>query len=156
MYVISGSNRRCSGKESACQCRRLKICGFKPWVGKIPWKRKWQPTPVCLPGKSHGQGSLEVYSPGGHKESDMWTEPQYLHFIVTVTLHLVPKMNGGWQSDEGCGDSSICNRGGTETEETLRCLQNEGGKVKPYSNVDWVLWAVRKMWGSEKKECDMT
>ena len=53
-----------------------------------------------------------------------------------VILHLVPKMNGGWQSDEGRGDSYICNRGGTETEETLRCLQNEGGKVKPYSNVD--------------------
>jgi len=37
-----------SGKESACQCRR---CGFDPWVGKIPWRRKWQPTPVFLPGK---------------------------------------------------------------------------------------------------------
>ena len=45
-----------SGKESACQCRRL---GFNPWVGKILQRRKWQPTPVCLPGKSHGKGSLE-------------------------------------------------------------------------------------------------
>ena len=44
-----------SGKESACQFRR---CGFDPWVGKIPWRRKWQPTPVFLPGKSHGQRSL--------------------------------------------------------------------------------------------------
>ena len=41
-----------SGKESACQCRR---CRFHPWVGKIPWRRKWQPTPVFLPGKSHRQ-----------------------------------------------------------------------------------------------------
>ena len=41
------------GKESACQCRRWKRCGFDPWVGKIPWRRKWQPTPVFLPGKSH-------------------------------------------------------------------------------------------------------
>ena len=40
-----------NGKESACQCRR---CGFDPWVGKIPWRRKWQPTPVFLPGKPHG------------------------------------------------------------------------------------------------------
>ena len=38
-------------KKSACQCRR---CGFNPWVRKI-WRRKWQPTPVFLPGKSHGQ-----------------------------------------------------------------------------------------------------
>ena len=43
------------GKESACQCRR---CEFDPWVGKIPWRRKWQPTPVFLPGESHGQRSL--------------------------------------------------------------------------------------------------
>ena len=45
--------------------------GFDPWVGKIPWRRKWQPTPVFLPGKSHGQRSLVGYSPWGHKESDM-------------------------------------------------------------------------------------
>ena len=37
--------------------------GFDPWVGKIPWRRKWQPTPVFLPGKSHGQGSLAGCSP---------------------------------------------------------------------------------------------
>ena len=43
------------GKESTCQCRRL---GFECWVSKIPWSRKWQPTPVFLLGKSHGQRSL--------------------------------------------------------------------------------------------------
>ena len=54
-----------SGKESACPCKRH---GFDPWVGKIPWRRKWQPTPVFLPRKSHGQRSLEDYnSPWGHK-----------------------------------------------------------------------------------------
>ena len=46
---------------------------FNPWVGKIPWRRKWQPTPVFLPGKSHGQKSLAGYSPWGSKESDMTT-----------------------------------------------------------------------------------
>ena len=40
-------------------------------VGKIPWRRKWQPPPVFLPGKPHGQRSLEGYNPWGHKESDM-------------------------------------------------------------------------------------
>ena len=39
--------------------------GFDPWVGKIPWRRKWQPTPVLLPGKSHGQRCLEGYRPWG-------------------------------------------------------------------------------------------
>ena len=56
-----------SGKESTCQCRR---CGFDPWVRKIPWRGKWQPTPVCLPGDSHGQRSPVGCSPWGHKESD--------------------------------------------------------------------------------------
>jgi len=56
-----------SCKESACQCRRY---GFNPWVGKIPWKKKWEPTPVFLPGELHGQRSLEGYSSWGHKELD--------------------------------------------------------------------------------------
>ena len=47
--------RWCSGKGLACQCRRR---GFNPWVQKVPWSRKWQPAPVFLPGKSHGQRSL--------------------------------------------------------------------------------------------------
>ena len=45
------------------------LAGFDPWVGKIPWRRKWQPTPGFLPGKSHGQRSLAGYSPWGLKES---------------------------------------------------------------------------------------
>ena len=44
-----------SGKEPACQCRRCRRRRFNPWVEKIPWRRKWQPTPVSLPGESHGQ-----------------------------------------------------------------------------------------------------
>ena len=50
-----------SGKEPACQCKRDKRWGFDPRVGKIPWRRAWQPTPVFLPGESHGQRSLEGY-----------------------------------------------------------------------------------------------
>ena len=52
-----------SGKEATCQCRRFRRPGFNPWVGKIPWRRKWQPTPVFLPGKSYGQRSLVGYCP---------------------------------------------------------------------------------------------
>ena len=51
-----------SGKEFACQCRR---CRFNPWVQKIHWRRKWQPTPVFLAGAFHGQRSLVGYSPCG-------------------------------------------------------------------------------------------
>ena len=56
-----------SGKQSACQAD----VGSTPGLGRFPWRRKWQPTPVFLPGKSHGQRSLLGYSPWGRKESDM-------------------------------------------------------------------------------------
>ena len=59
-----------SSKEPPCQCKRHKRRGFDPWVRKTPWRRAWQPTPVFLPGESHGQRSLERYSPQGRKESD--------------------------------------------------------------------------------------
>ena len=45
--------------------------GFAPWLGKVPWRREWQPTPVFLPGEFHGQRSQAGYSPWGHKKSDM-------------------------------------------------------------------------------------
>ena len=63
------------GKNVCLQCGRP---GVDSWVGKIPWRRKWQPTPVLLPGKSHGWKSLVGYNPWGHKESDS-TEP--FHFL---------------------------------------------------------------------------
>ena len=74
-----------SGKELICQCRRRKRPGFDPWVRKIPWRRKQQPTPVFLPGKSHGQRSLEGSSPWGHKELDM-TERLNSHHILAQTF----------------------------------------------------------------------
>jgi len=51
------------GKEFACQCRRHNRCRFDAWVKEIPWRRKWQPIPVFLPGKFGGQRSLVGYSP---------------------------------------------------------------------------------------------
>ena len=48
----------------------MRETGFDPWVGKIPWRRKWKSTPVLLLGESHGQRSLVGYSLWGHKESD--------------------------------------------------------------------------------------
>ena len=51
-----------TGKEPACHCTRRGGREFDPWVRKIPWKRAWKPTPVFLPGESHGQRSLAGYS----------------------------------------------------------------------------------------------
>ena len=84
-----------SGKESTCQCKRYKRHRFDPWIGKIPWSRKWQPTPVFLLGQFHGQRSLVSYSPWGHKESDM---TEQLTLFTLKTFHtcsplLFPEQN---------------------------------------------------------------
>ena len=70
-----------SGKESTCQCRRRE---FDPWVGKIPWRKAWQPPPVFLPGKSHGQRRLPGFSPRGCKRvgHDLVTKQQQQHCEV--------------------------------------------------------------------------
>ena len=69
---IAGSqaSQVASGTEPSCQRRRLKRHRFSLWVGKIPWRITWQPTPIFLPGKSCGQRILVGYSPWGCQESD--------------------------------------------------------------------------------------
>ena len=57
--------------------------GWDPWIGKIPWRKKWQLTPVFLPGESHGQRSQTDYGPWDSKESDM-TE----HTHTTIRSHM--------------------------------------------------------------------
>ena len=61
-YMHTHTTYMWGGKEPACQCRRHKRCSFDIWVGKIPWRRAWQPTWIFLPGQSHGQWRLVGYS----------------------------------------------------------------------------------------------
>ena len=97
--------------ESACNAG-WNLPGFDPWVGKIPWRRKWQPTPVFLPGKSHGQRSLAGYSPWGCKASH--TTEKY---SVLVRI---------WWND---GYNTVFN--GMQTRDSLLERQSE--------NIYWVL-----------------
>ena len=82
-----------SGEESAFQFKRCKRPRFNPWVGKIPWRRRWQHTPVLLPAKSHGQRSLVGYNPWGRKESDTteWLDLTWCGFqicdLISLQLH---------------------------------------------------------------------
>ena len=69
-----------SSKESTCNAGNLDLI---PGSGKIPWSRSWQPTPVFLPGESHGQRRLVVYSPYGQKETDTTEVIQCAHTRVT-------------------------------------------------------------------------
>ena len=89
--------------ESTGQCRRHR---FDPWVRRIPWRRKWQPTPVFLPGKSHGQRSLVSYNPWGHKESDTieWLST-HIHIISIPSSR---RKTAGWISAQYKGDIKTC------------------------------------------------
>ena len=87
-FLLQGSSQPRNWTHTSCiagrlctiwatsQLRRHQRSGLDPWVRKIPWRRKWQPTPVFLPGKYHGQRSLMGYSPWGCKE---WDRTEYVH-----------------------------------------------------------------------------
>ena len=64
------------------------IPGFDPWVGKIPWRRKWHPTPVFLPGESHGRRSLVGYSPWGRTRLNNFTS------LPAATQHVLATLTG--------------------------------------------------------------
>ena len=88
MYVYAGGGALpewLSGKESLCQCMTH---GFNPWLGKIPWRRKWQTNLVFLLGKSHGQRSLVGYSPSGCKRvrHDLVIKQQQMCVCVCVCV----------------------------------------------------------------------
>ena len=75
-------------RESTSNGRR---CGFHPWVGNIPWRRKWQPTPIFLPGKSHGQRSLVGYSYKrvGHELGLNHHHHTYLIYYYNVVCYII-------------------------------------------------------------------
>ena len=89
---------------SVClQCGRPR---FDPWVGKIPWRRKWKPTPVFLPRKFHGWRSLVSYSPWGRKESNT-TEPlrfTSIYLFIHSFLNMRPCVGSRWAGGKArCG-----------------------------------------------------
>ena len=91
LFLLGGS----VVKNSPCQCRRHRRWEFDLWVGKIPWRRKWQPTPVFLPGRSPGQRSLAGCSPWGHKRVRHNWSPTTKDIIVNLLIlkHCVWKIH---------------------------------------------------------------
>ena len=91
-------------------------------VGKIPWRREWQPIPIFLSGKSHGQRSLAGYSPWGHKRvgydlSD-WAHMRYP--IIYIIVCLFPPMGRELQEGRGHGLSSFA---GFPVPKTVPCIE---------------------------------
>ena len=93
-YIICGLPRWLSGKESACQCRRCNRHGFNPWVGIIPWRRKWQPSPVFLLGNFHGPRSLADYSPWGCKRAGHKCVTEHMHTYIHPLPFGLPSHSG--------------------------------------------------------------
>ena len=95
-YVLAtGFPGAVSGKEPACQCRRHKRRKFDPWAGKIPWRRAGQPTPLFLPGESHGERSLAGYSPRGRRVGHDWVTQHSTG--VSDSSHSTAKQHPGLQ-----------------------------------------------------------
>ena len=120
------------GKEPEHQCRQ---CGFSPWVGKIPWRRKRQPTPVFLPGKSHGQKSLWGTGHGaakvGYSLGTRWWQPCYKPFWNCVYLKCATMFTS-------------YNLKVTETRTLLQMLAIHRLHVKWV----WRMWIFRSLWES--------
>ena len=95
-------------KNSPAPCRRCRRRGFGPWIRKISWREAWQPTPVLLPGESHGQKSLAGYSPWGCRVGHNWSDLAHMLLwilnysldigCISLCLSLSP---GGLASDFG-------------------------------------------------------
>ena len=87
---LQGFPRWLSGWRIRLQCKRHRRCVFDLWMGKLPWRRAWQPTPVFLPG-SHGYRSLAGYNPWGHKELD--TAEHMAVLLCEATVKTLPFLN---------------------------------------------------------------
>ena len=126
MVFLSGIG----GKEPSCQCRRRIRHGFDPWVGKIPWRLAWQPTPVFFPGESYGQSC---------KESDM-TE-------VIVCMHAL-ETHIPWYFDWGrFRDVSVHQSGEGDFQLPLLfwLVLNHHANVK--------MWTIMEKWSNVQGHC---
>ena len=100
-----------NGEEPAlAECRRWKRLRFDPWVGKIPWRRAWQPTRVFLPGKSHRLRSLVGWSPQCHKESDTIEASEHAPMLPDLRLFTGPRNKGDYTEQSASAGLSCSNK----------------------------------------------
>ena len=92
-YILNRPPWWLNGKEPTCKCRR---CGFDPWFRKIPWRSKWKPTTVFLPGKSHGKRSLAGYNPWGHKRVGHKSATKHTHTSYIILQELLVSVD--WEN----------------------------------------------------------
>ena len=114
-----------SGKEYTCQCRRHWRCGFDLWIKKISWRRKWQPTPVFLSGKSHEQRSLAGY---GITKSQIWLS---MHALMVHSQEHVNEWHVWLWFSKDLGRSHIKCQGfpGGSVGKELTCNAGDAGSI---------------------------
>ena len=86
--------------KSLPEMQETQRLGFDPWVGKIPWRRKWEPTLVFLPRESHGQGSLMGYCPWGCKELETTQQinnNRFIEYHVVSKHHVAEQCHNVWK-----------------------------------------------------------
>ena len=107
--LMEGLAKWHSGEESACQCRRHRRCGFYSWVRTIPWRRKWQLTPVFLPGESIERGACWATVHGVTKSWTWLSTHVWTHSWKSVPVDRLPALglNKGSQEWQGWKPSSI-------------------------------------------------
>ena len=134
----SGFPGGASGKEPSCQCIRQRR-GFNPWVQKIPWRRAWQPTPVFLPGESHGQRSLAgLQSMGSQGVRHDWSDLAPLLLMESDCTWTLPGWVSKSESDwEGSVCWALCPAGSPRPLSPTRCLLFSG--------------VCRRNWGSHRR-----
>ena len=126
------------GKEPTCQCRRYKTPGLNPWVRKTPWRRAWQPTPIFLPGESHGQRSLVGYSPGVAK-SWAWLTRLNVHACTAYRR----KDQRIWKHQLKLSITKYTHRKNTRKKKTFGTISNdltsetqkEGMRIKIFKEI---------------------
>ena len=117
-------------KESTCQCRKCRRPGFNPCIGKIPWKKAWPPTPVFMPGESHGQRSLMGYGPCSYKELDTTEATQHSVTSCTQSFLVAQRkespVNAGDARDMGSVSGSGRSPGGGNGNPLQYSCQDRG------------------------------
>ena len=136
-----------SDKESSCQRRRCRRRRFNPWLWKIPWRRKWQPTPVFLPGKSHGQRSLAGSVQGGQKELDTTEHTRILFCQEGSPPHLIDFQN----KQPTCWSEALLGPNASGSRSSWNCTwetTEQADKSKPEPH--WWAASVRNDYFQEK------
>ena len=138
--VSAGLPSWLSGTESACHCRR---CWFHPWVCKIAWNRKWEPTLIFLPGKSYGQESLESYSPWVSKCQTQLSDWACTHTAATAASW---SMSCLFCSHRGGPSHPQCQPSQQSSKPLMSCIRSLSAYMSKVVSVSHTeLWVIQSV-----------